>query len=87
MDFLGHDLMVPPYQIHLPAEDKNRAVEYCKHWVIPTPQKWKIGDVFTIPLMNEAWFKEMCAENQQDELRFMYFETVIVMVPGYYNQV
>ena len=46
---------------------------------------WR-GNVFEEEQMEEAWYKEMCAENQQDELRFMYFETVSVMVPGYYNQ-
>ncbi|WP_454192446.1 Imm26 family immunity protein [Paenibacillus sp. Marseille-Q7038] len=53
--FLAHDLMVPPYQINLSNEEKNRAIDYCKKWVRPTPQKWKIGDVFTIPLMNEDY--------------------------------
>jgi len=26
----------------------------------------------------EEWFKELCAENQEDELRFLYFESVSI---------
>ncbi|MDN4600737.1 hypothetical protein P5G61_05830 [Paenibacillus sp. F6_3S_P_1C] len=38
---------------------------------------WR-SSVFTEETMQEDWFKEMCTENQEEEMRYFYFQTVAV---------
>lgn len=38
---------------------------------------WR-SSVFTEETMREDWFKEMCKENQEEEMRYFYFQTVAV---------
>lgn len=38
---------------------------------------WR-SSVFTEETMQEDWFKEMCEENQEEEMRYFYFQTVAV---------
>ncbi|MCM3785014.1 hypothetical protein M3231_18750 [Neobacillus mesonae] len=45
---------------------------------------WR-GSVFHEEQIHEAWFQEMPMESQEQELRYLYFETVSVMICNYYN--
>lgn len=38
---------------------------------------WR-SSVFTEDMMQEEWFKEMCSENQEEEMRYLFFQTVAV---------
>lgn len=72
--FLIHDLMIPPYQLNLSDEDKNKAIEFCNSWVRPDKQIWSIGDVFTIPLMNEDYAYGQVIQEREDHPVCVLFE-------------
>lgn len=42
---------------------------------------WRTG-VLDEADLQESWFKEMSAEHQEDELRYLYFESVSVFTPA-----
>lgn len=72
--FLIHDLMIPPYQLNLSDEDKNKAIEFCDRWVRPTVQSWSVGDVFTIPLLNEDYAYGQVIQEKEDYPVCVLFE-------------
>ncbi|MDP4099143.1 hypothetical protein OIN60_20700 [Paenibacillus sp. P96] len=38
---------------------------------------WR-SSIFTEEMRNEEWFKEMSKENQEDEMKYLYFESIAV---------
>lgn len=45
---------------------------------------WR-GNIFHEEQMHEEWFRQSSPEDQEYELKYLYFETVSVMTPDYYK--
>jgi hypothetical protein len=43
------------------------------------------SNVFKEETLNESWFKNLTQEEKDEELKFLYFESVSVWSEGYYN--
>ncbi|MEH6955185.1 Imm26 family immunity protein [Neobacillus drentensis] len=52
---LINQLLIPPYHQVLNDEDVEKIRNILIHWKRPKPQKWKDGDVFSIPLSNGSY--------------------------------
>lgn len=50
-----NNLAVSEFKIHLSADEKQEVLRQLKAWKRPPRQKWKIGDVFSIPLLDKTF--------------------------------
>ena len=50
-----NNLAVGKFQIHLSTNEKQEIYKQLKAWKRPPKQKWKIGDVFSIPLLDKTF--------------------------------
>ncbi len=52
---LINDLSISQYQIKFTEEELENIYNQLKSWKRPPRQKWKIGDVFSIPMLNNSY--------------------------------
>ena len=50
-----NNLAVDEFKIHLSTDEKREILKQLKAWKRPPKQKWKIGDVFSIPLSDKTF--------------------------------
>ena len=50
-----NSLAVDNFKIHLSTDEKQKILIQLKAWKRPPRQKWKIGDVFSIPLLDKSF--------------------------------
>ncbi|QFT87394.1 hypothetical protein FIU87_01905 [Bacillus sp. THAF10] len=50
-----NDLAIEPYCQEFAPEDISKIKSIIKDWKRPRPQKWKVGDVFTVPLSDGTY--------------------------------